>query len=600
MGLLDFLRRAKPNRSEESFSDMSEQKPDLPQKATIAEFNPSTAEGRLNCANGSTLHFSQTSCSEFEPTLGFEVIVEKIEAHPLVGFSAIKIQPDPNSLSNPSIEDTQIHSEIEAKDIQHIVGRAQSLGWITILLNEAPPVEKDAFIEWAERFEFDDYGIRVSANKSIQIGFGSHAANVFIGNQPYPLADFEAMGGPTHAPRGQGFISLSLGLPGMVRTTQIITGAQQPDPWASDGALRNLTRIASALLEEGCGVLLPVAGCYKSKEQFLALLDDLDDPQVKPFGAWLSWAVDPEAGWCRLFGLSLHGMRDVAIEVDPNDDWMCTRAQEALLLAAYSMVRENRDLEDSDILDVPVGILHQIGPNPLTPFDGDTESYEVEIPQDLDDITFLKRINDKDDIRARLRSYLEESTGRGKIRLSTYQEYYRHQLSATHHVDYITELVPELPSHAPQFVVEVLAARDLENTYLITTNGLGFKCQVGGKSDDSNDRLELVLATPNHSPKIASILATIGEQIHAHRGEAIFKIGDTIDFPNEELHSVGYILGYAGTIELKPSVAIHLLEVMPIWEEDYQEINEIGGQAWLEQQGAFDLKERASVLIENN
>jgi hypothetical protein len=141
------------------------------------------------------------------------------------------------------------------------------------------------------------------------------------------------------------------------------------DPWAPSGMLRDLSRLASALSRHGPAVILPQAGRLLPSEVFRARLGELSDPRSRPFGAWVDVALDAPAGVYASFGLGLHALPNVAMEVDPSDPWELDRAREAILVACSRMVHANEPLSPGSHLDVAVGQL--VGALPLEPAPGD-------------------------------------------------------------------------------------------------------------------------------------------------------------------------------------------------------------------------------------
>jgi hypothetical protein len=128
------------------------------------------------------------------------------------------------------------------------------------------------------------------------------------------------------------------------------------DPWAPEGTLRRASRLLRALLQpHGAAVILHRAGeLVLPGRDALARLGNLEDPEVRPFGAWIDWALTPDARIYRTLGMPTLGGEDVEIAVArPEAEVELDSAESALLFACHLQVRENRFLADGEVLHVP-------------------------------------------------------------------------------------------------------------------------------------------------------------------------------------------------------------------------------------------------------
>jgi len=135
-----------------------------------------------------------------------------------------------------------------------------------------------------------------------------------------------------------------------------LAGGALADPWAPEGRLRRASRLLAALLRtDAAGMVLHRAGeLVLSAEDALARLGDLGDAEVRPFGAWIDWALTPDRRAYRTLGMSTLGGEDVEIAIGRAEaEVELDSAESALLFACHLQVRENRFLGDGEVLHVP-------------------------------------------------------------------------------------------------------------------------------------------------------------------------------------------------------------------------------------------------------
>jgi hypothetical protein len=128
------------------------------------------------------------------------------------------------------------------------------------------------------------------------------------------------------------------------------------DPWAEEGTLRRASRLLRALLVSGGrGIVLHRAGhLVLEAEDVVRRLGDLGDPDVRPFGAWVDWALTPDRRAYRTLGMATLGGEDVEIALaNPDAEVEVDSAESALLFACMLQVRENRFLADGELFHVP-------------------------------------------------------------------------------------------------------------------------------------------------------------------------------------------------------------------------------------------------------
>jgi hypothetical protein len=135
-----------------------------------------------------------------------------------------------------------------------------------------------------------------------------------------------------------------------------LLGPSFPDPWGPEGTLRHASRLVRALLlEGGRGLVLHRAGHLAlEREDALRRLGDLEDVAVRPFGAWVDWALTEDGGAYRTLGMATLGGEDVEIALtNPDAEVEVDSAESALLFACMLQVRENRFLADGELFHVP-------------------------------------------------------------------------------------------------------------------------------------------------------------------------------------------------------------------------------------------------------
>jgi hypothetical protein len=404
-----------------------------------------------------------------------------------------------------------------------------------------------------------------------------------MGYQPFPKRNLDLLGVPADFDAGRGFIGLSFGLP----------GSSKDDPWDEHGALRELSRLTLAMLDLCHAVVLPQAGTVLSAETFRRRLGDLDDLGGRPFGAWVATAVDPGQNIYATYGMTLHGLPDVEVPIALGDDWKLDRAREALLFACQQMVFANAPLDPKVTLNVPVGI--SVGAYPPDIDAGDTEPYQVAQSDGPRRVT-LKPLGDLLGTRALWRKASDPRSPNSElIGLNTYRELVRNQACAALKASMVSGLSPDGPELPTPFDLDVLRSNE-EGGFFMMTNGLGRKRQPGGQPESGTAHVELVAAMENHHTLLAGVLAQIGGQLHAHSGDEdhVYKAGDTIGFPVEELSTKGFVLRDAGRLQIAEGAPVHLLEVIPLTNDEYHQVRSLGSRAWLEAQGTMSPAKRAA------
>ncbi|MGA9524092.1 MAG: hypothetical protein WBV82_21705 [Myxococcaceae bacterium] len=550
--------------------------------------------GTLTLEDGATLRFGRSACRGFEPVVGAEVTVRALGAHPLGGWRALEIVLDAESSTYDDLlaaRDAALGRKPSSDPVGEAAATCLGLGWIVVLLNEPPPTGPDAFRKWAGRIGLDSRGIRVSTDGQIRLGAGRHDALTYVGAGPFPRERLAELGAPEDFDPGQGFIGLSLGLSGQVPLMRLVGNPQVP--WGPQGGLRDLSRIALALLEHGRAVILPQAGTVVPADRFRRRVGDVEDLDARPFGAWMGWALDPERRNYATFGMCLHGLPDVELEVDPDDRWQLDRALEALLVTCQRMVRSNQPLSAGDIVEVPVGAA--VGAYALEPINGDAERYRVgTLESGAGSSATSARISLQREGNPGGTRALWQTNAAPTVAFNTYRELFLGRISQHLSASWETKLTPEAEEGAPVIEVDVLDAGGGAGFYLVT-NGVGRVPQPGGTRENGTAHVELIAAMSTHHPLIAPVLATVAQHVHRHDGGVnTFKAGDTVGFAVEEIGAAGFVLGDAGRVALaEGGPPVHLLELIPLNATEYDRLRKLGSGPWLAENGEMDPRTRA-------
>lgn len=467
--------------------------------------------------------------------------------------------------------------------------RAHAEGWVVLLLEDPPAVGDVGLRDWAQEWGLADKGVQVEFSAEGQARFrrGDFVATAYVGCEAFPKKHLLFFGASEQIDPGQGFIALSLGKP----------GGLSKDVWGPRGYLRELSRLTLTLLEAAHAVVLPQSGAVVTADTFRRRLGDVEDLRARPMAAWVSTAVDPDLKLYATYGMVLHGLPDVEVPIVMGDDWKLDRAREALLFACQKMVFSQAPLPPKSTLAVPVGI--SVGAVEVEVDEGDVEVYRVEVLRDgrggLQRLV-LVAVGDDMGTRALWRKASDPRAPNAElIGLNTYRELVRNQACAALKASMVSGLSPEGPALPTPFDLDVLRAND-DGGFFMMTNGLGRTRQPGGHPESGTAHVELVAAMETHHTLLAGVLAQIGGQLHAHSGDEdhVYKAGDTIGFPVDELSTKGFVLRDAGRLQIAEGAPVHLLEVIPLTHDEYQQVRSLGSRAWLEAQGTMTPAKRAA------
>jgi hypothetical protein len=232
--------------------------------------------------------------------------------------------------------------------------------WVTVLRDgplPAEPAQLQALLEGAgtPRPRLASFAPTPDGRRSVELVWPLSHMLLTEREGPYPL---EATDRRTLSPGfAPGTHAVTL-LPAAVDPAEErrLLGEGFLDPWAEDGTLRRASRLVRALLlSGGRGMVLHRAGQIVLEAQdVVRRFGNLEDPDVRPFGAWMDWALTPDRRAYRTLGMATLGGEDVEIALaNPDAEVEVDSAESALLFACMLQVRENRFLTDGELFHVP-------------------------------------------------------------------------------------------------------------------------------------------------------------------------------------------------------------------------------------------------------
>lgn len=547
-GIFDRFRNAKQTAAPVAAAGA----PDLPARAKIATFNVVDAVGSLALEGGGQLRFGRSACKGFEPVVGASVTVVEV-ASDTRGWKARFVTLDPVDASYDSLlsaRDTQYGLPSHIKTPEKAAAAARHLGIVTVLLREPLPTDHQMLLTWASAHGFPRDGFDINVERDLEFVTPRGSVITYPGHAPFSKDGLDIRTVGDAFDFGQAFIGLGASLPGFDRRARAIVG-NDLDCWAPDSSLRQLSRLVCILGASATGVVLHRAGhLVVPIGEFVGALGDLDDPECRPFGAWLDIAITRrnDKAFYATFGMDVFGLPDVLATVDADDRWSRARSHEAVLYASYRMIRENRELRPGETLAVPVRL--SIGAWPLdideraattiyeiVALDGDLELVPTQEP-DID----------------------------GALAVNIYQALFDCGL-ADLVPSHIVHDVPARSRRPLEHIIEVRARADGRG-FLVVTNGFGRNAGFEIGAWVPIDSFELV--------KLVGLLAA-----HALEAPVAWAVGDTIAGPIEELGIGGFVIADGGAIAMGAAPTVRILLLVPLAETDYPRVRGGGAAAWL-------------------
>jgi hypothetical protein len=547
--------------------------PATPTKARIESYVLADAVGILELPDGRRVRFGRTACKGFEPVVGSEVVLEEVVGDAR-GWKAKFVTLDPSdqnydSRLNARNEQLGLPPRVRATAVA--VATARQLGVITVLLKEALPEGTQALQRWAASLGLQRDGIAVKSERDLEFFVDGSSVLTYPGRVPFPKDDLDARNMAVDFDYGRAFLGFGgTGLPGSRQTLGVMLG-KVPDCWAANGHMRALSRLILRLAKHATSVILHRAGdLVVGVDEFIQMLGDLEDPNCRPFAAWLDVAITERGSEhvYATFGMDAFGLPDVSVSVIPADRWSRSRGHEAVLLACYRMVRENRELEVGEAIRVPLRT--RVG------------AWPIELDDGLAAMTYRVVENEghlRLELAADQSSRLEWQQGGDALAANAYQAVFDCGVP-----DLVpSDLLRDVPSSNPDVLphsVEVRARQDGRG-FLIVTNGLGRKAHPRGDTVDF-PRIEVGAWVPAHSIELVRLVGALAVASHAAEGDA-WKPGDTLTAPVGDLGIAGFLLADGGKVEMGGGPDVRLLLLVPLTSVEYQRVRGGGGARWLAQ-----------------
>jgi hypothetical protein len=547
----------------------------LPSGARVETYDAADGVGTLRLDSGESLRFGRSACPGFEPVVEARVVVTAVAPHPRGGLRAKSVSLDPTDTSYDRLlaqRDAKLGLRPNAGTSDEAVAACRALGWITVLMKEEIPDGPQAMRAWLLQFGLAAAGIEASTDAGLGFQVGHQDVTVYVGREPFPREHLDLRQVGDDFATGKAFLGLNIGEPGLLRASRSIT--DYPDTWGPHGAMRELSRLVVALLARGAGVILNRAGdLVVDGESFVRMLGDLDDPECKPFAAWLDIAIVNEPRVYATFGMAAFGFPDVLVPVDPASSWDRSRSHEAVLYAAYRMIRENRELEEGEALRVPVGL--RVGAWPVALSEGDAVEYAVAVRDGM----LALQPGPNSVVPGQRWAAATSSANPDLIAPNTYQAFFSGQLAELYPSHVVTETPCENPA-VPPHSVQVRKSHDRPG-YFIVTNGFGRLIQPGG--DEVGVLHAEVFAWVEHqSLALVSLVGRLGTIMHSREpGGAAWKVGDTLGLSLPELGIGGFVLAKGGDVAMPGGAPVTLLMIVPLTASEYEGIRRGGAAAWL-------------------
>lgn len=303
--------------------------------AHVLSVDTSTGSGALRLTDGTLTSFALDCATGFVPVPGLAVVAQLD-----TDGAVVRVHPP----AHPSKPDALPSADVS---------------WVTVLREVPLPEEAAALQALLEGVGTPRPRLTVSPSasgrRSVELVWP--LAHMLLSETagPYPLESTDRRALSPGFSAGSHAVAL---LPAAVDPAEErrLLGAGFSDPWGDQGTLRRASRLVRALLASGGrGIVLHRAGqLVLEGEDVLRRLGDLENPDVRPFGAWMDWALTPDRRAYRTLGMATLGGEDVEIALsNPDAEVEVDSAESALLFACMLQVRENRFLADGELFHVP-------------------------------------------------------------------------------------------------------------------------------------------------------------------------------------------------------------------------------------------------------
>lgn len=572
MGIFDRFRGAKPPAAAPNAPAATPNPAPtfaLPARATIATYVVVDAVGMLQLATGEQIRFGRSACKGFEPVVGAAVIVEEAISDAR-GWKAKTITLDRASAEYDGLlaaRDSEQGFPSNIMEVAQAVATARQLATITVLMRSPIPTGMLALQQWSEDLGFPSDGISVNVDRDVAFTIGRTSVHSCLGRAQFPNDELDTRNLPDDFEYGESFIGLGIGLPGSALTELVMAAG---DCWASEGILRNLSRLVCSLAAQATGVVLHRAGdVVVPIGEFVDMLGDLDDNSCVPFGAWLDVGITErnDANVYSTFGMDAFGLPDVYVPVNVNDRWSRSRCHEAILYACYRMVRERRELAAGENLAVPVRV--KVGAWPVA--------------LDANDATLTYAVTDNEGLIKLMVAAGSDVAQAWRLRgadlaVNAYQALFDRGLDDIVPSRKIRDVATKNPAVIPHSV-EIRMRHD-NRGYLVVTNGFGRIAIKSGAPDGGGTNLEVAAWVPADRFPLLVLVGQVASNAH-NSTTGGWQPGDTLAAAYEEIGIAGFVLADGGEVDMGGGPNVRILLLVPLAKDEYDNVRGGGATAWL-------------------
>lgn len=540
----------------------------LPARGVIATYIVVDAVGMLHLRTGEQIRFGRSACKGFEPVVGAAVVVEEAAADAR-GWKAKTINLDRAIEGYDGLlaaRDSEQGFASKTMDVPQAAATARQLATITVLMRSPIPTGPLALKRWSEAAGIPRDGINVNVERDLAFTIGHKSVQTYVGRGMFPCDGLDIRRLPEEFEFGASFIGLGIGLPGTALTALLLgTG----NCWASNGDLRNLSRLVRAIAADATGVVLHRAGdVVVPISEFVSMLGDLDNDDCVPFGAWLDIAITERNGenvYCT-FGMDAFGLPDVCVQMDANDRWRRSRCHEAILYTCYRMVREQREFAVGENFAVPLRVKVGAWPVALNANDA-TLTYGIAAADGLLKLELATGIDAAQDWRLR----------GAAIAVNAYQALFDRGLAELVPNGQIRDVSSKNPNVVPH-AVEVRVRRD-NRGYLIVTNGFGripinAQALVGGGAN-----VEVAAWVPEDRFQLVALVGQLASNAHSSTGG--WQPGDLLAAAYDDIGIAGFVLADGGVVDMGGGPNVQLLLLVPLAKDEYDSVRGGSAGAWV-------------------
>jgi hypothetical protein len=304
--------------------------------AQVLSVDAQKGTAALRLSDGTLATFPLSGATGFVPSPGLAVVAQLSDEGQVLRV---------HLPSHPSKPDSRPSADISWVTVLRDGPLPEEPAWLRVLLEDAgtPPPRVAVFPPTTQ------------GKRTIELVWPLMHMVLTETKAPYPLEAVDGRNLPPGFSAGSHAVTL---LPAAVDPAEErrLLGAAFPDPWGQEGTLRRASRLVRALLHSGgLGLVLHRAGQLAlAVEDAERRLGNLDDVSVRPFGAWIDWALTEDRRAYRTLGMATLGGEDVEIALErPEAEVELDSAESALLFACMLQVRENRFLADGELFHVP-------------------------------------------------------------------------------------------------------------------------------------------------------------------------------------------------------------------------------------------------------